>query len=150
MKKIAIINGPNLNLLGRRQPEIYGKETFEDYFQNLQEKFPEADLVYFQSNHEGAIIDAIHLYGYDRDIEGIIINPGAFAHYSYALADAITSVPAPVYEVHISNIHARKEEFRHKSVTAPGCKAIISGFGLDGYGMAVNYILEKVTDGRGA
>lgn len=143
MKKIAIINGPNLNLLGLRQPEIYGRETFEDCLSRLKEEFPEAELLYFQSNHEGAVIDAIHSFGYDPEVEGIVINPGAFAHYSYALADAITSVPADVYEVHISNIHARKEEFRHKSVTAPGCKAIISGFGMRGYAMAVRYILEN-------
>lgn len=141
--KLLIINGPNLNLLGRRQPEIYGSATFDDCLAALHEELPDVEIIYFQSNFEGAIIDTIHSHGFDTDLAGIIINPGAFAHYSYALADAITSVPARVVEVHISNIHARKEEFRHKSVTAPGCEAIISGCGLRGYSLAARYLLAR-------
>lgn len=134
---ICIINGPNLNLLGRRQPEIYGTTSFEDYLRTLREEHPEIDIEYFQSNCEGEIIDKIHRLGYDTpDCEGIIINPGAYAHYSYAIADAISSIELPVIEVHISNIHAR-DEFRHKSVTAPSCRAMLCGFGMKGYELAL-------------
>ncbi len=134
---ICIINGPNLNLLGRRQPEIYGTTSFEDYLRTLREEHPEIDIEYYQSNCEGEIIDKIHRLGYDTpDCEGIIINPGAYAHYSYAIADAISSIQIPVIEVHISNIHAR-DEFRHKSVTAPSCRAMLCGFGLKGYELAL-------------
>lgn len=134
---ICIINGPNLNLLGRRQPEIYGTTSFEYYLRTLREEHPEIDIEYFQSNCEGEIIDKIHRLGYDTpDCEGIIINPGAYAHYSYAIADAISSIQIPVIEVHISNIHAR-DEFRHKSVTAPSCRAMLCGFGLKGYELAL-------------
>ncbi|MBD5310524.1 MAG: type II 3-dehydroquinate dehydratase [Bacteroides sp.] len=134
---ICIINGPNLNLLGRRQPEIYGSTSFEDYLQHLRAAFPELDIEYFQSNSEGAIIDKIHELGYDcPECTGIVINPGAYAHYSYAIADAISSIQLPVVEVHISNIHAR-DEFRHKSVTAPVCKSMLCGFGMKGYELAV-------------
>jgi len=134
---ICIINGPNLNLLGKRQPEIYGTTSFEDYLRTLREKHPETPIKYFQSNCEGEIIDEIHSLGYDTpDCTGIIINPGAYAHYSYAIADAIASIQTPVIEVHISNIHAR-DEFRHKSVTAPSCRAMLCGFGLKGYELAL-------------
>jgi 3-dehydroquinate dehydratase, type II len=134
---ICIINGPNLNLLGRRQPELYGTTSFEDYLRTLREEHPEIPIEYFQSNCEGEIIDKIHRLGYDTpDCEGIIINPGAYAHYSYAIADAISSIQLPVIEVHISNIHAR-DEFRHKSVTAPSCRAMLCGFGLKGYELAL-------------
>lgn len=134
---ICIINGPNLNLLGRRQPEIYGTTSFEDYLRTLREEHPEIAIEYFQSNCEGEIIDKIHRLGYDTpNCEGIIINPGAYAHYSYAIADAISSIQLPVIEVHISNIHAR-DEFRHKSVTAPSCRAMLCGFGMKGYELAL-------------
>lgn len=137
---ICIINGPNLNLLGRRQPEIYGTTTFEDHLKEMRAEFPDTPIEYFQSNCEGEIIDKIHRLGYDTpDCTGIIINPGAYAHYSYAIADAISSISLPVIEVHISNIHAR-DEFRHKSVTAPSCKAMLCGFGLKGYNLAVGYL----------
>ena len=137
---ICIINGPNLNLLGKRQPEIYGTTSFEDCLRELREKFPETPIEYFQSNGEGEIIDKIHRLGYETpDCKGIIINPGAYAHYSYAIADAISSIQLPVIEVHISNIHAR-DEFRHKSVTAPSCKAMLCGFGLRGYELALRYL----------
>lgn len=142
MKKICIINGPNLNLLGKREPAIYGSQSFDDCLRELRSLFPGVDIEYFQSNGEGAIIDKIHQLGYDDDAcTGIVINPGAYAHYSYAIADAIAAIPLPVIEVHISNIHSR-EEFRHKSVTAPACKAMLCGFGLRGYELAVRYLSE--------
>lgn len=137
---ICIINGPNLNLLGKRQPEIYGTTTFEDYLRDLRGSFPDTPIEFFQSNCEGEIIDKIHKLGYETPgCTGIVINPGAYAHYSYAIADAISSISLPVVEVHISNIHAR-DEFRHKSVTAPSCKAMLCGFGLEGYRLAVSYL----------
>lgn len=139
---IAIINGPNLNLLGKRQPEIYGNETFESFLRKLRDKFPLTPLEYFQSNSEGEIIDKIHNLGYSTpDCEGIVINPGAYSHYSFAIADAISSIKLPVVEVHISNIMAR-DEFRHTSVTAPSCKGMLTGFGLEGYSLAVAYLLS--------
>ncbi len=139
---ICIINGPNLNLLGRRQPEIYGNTTFEDCLKDLRGNFPDTDIEYFQSNSEGDIIDQIHHLGYDcPECTGIVINPGAYAHYSYAIADAISSISLPAIEVHISNIHAR-DEFRHKSVTAPVCKAMLCGFGMKGYHLALQYLIS--------
>ena len=138
---IAIINGPNLNLLGKREPEIYGTNSFESFLKNLRERFPETPIEYFQSNSEGEIIDHIHKLGYDHpECKGIVINPGAYSHYSYAIADAIASIPLPVVEVHISNI-MKREDFRHQSVTATCCKGMLTGFGLEGYALAVNYIL---------
>jgi len=137
-KYILIINGPNLNLLGKRQPEIYGSRGFEDYFQQLKEKFSEVSLSYFQSNHEGALIDKIHEVGFSFD--GIVINAGGYTHTSVALADALSSVTCPAVEVHISNIHAR-EKFRHHSYLTPVCKGMICGLGLQGYELAVQYLL---------
>ncbi|MFA7473762.1 MAG: type II 3-dehydroquinate dehydratase [Spirosomataceae bacterium] len=137
-KNILIINGPNLNLLGKRQPEIYGSRGFEDYFQQLKEKFSEVSLSYFQSNHEGALIDKIHEVGFSFD--GIVINAGGYTHTSVALADALSSVTCPAVEVHISNIHAR-EKFRHHSYLTPVCKGMICGLGLQGYELAVQYLL---------
>ena len=140
---IAIINGPNLNLLGKRQPEIYGNETFENFLGKLREKYPETPIEYFQSNSEGEIISHIHKLGYDSDsCKGIVINPGAYSHYSYAIADAISSIDIPVVEVHISNIMGR-ESFRHNSVTAPCCIGMLTGFGLEGYEMAIKYLLKR-------
>lgn len=140
---IAIINGPNLNLLGRRQPEIYGCDSFEKVLSNLREKYPLIPIEYYQSNSEGEIIDHIHKLGYDRpDCKGIIINPGAYTHYSFAIADAIAAIQLPVVEVHISNIMAR-EDFRHTSVTAPYCAGMISGFGAAGYEMALSYLISR-------
>lgn len=137
---IAIINGPNLNLLGKRQPEIYGFETFESFLPKLRERFPLVPIEYFQSNSEGEIIDHIHRLGYDTpDCHGIVINPAAYTHYSYAIADAIASIQKPVVEVHISNIMAR-DEFRHHSVTAPYCKGLLAGFGFEGYAMAIEFL----------
>ncbi len=138
-----IINGPNLNLTGLREPEIYGTQTFEAYLDTLREVFPEIALEYFQSNHEGELIDHIQKYGYDQRTEGMILNPGALAHYSYAIADAVRSVPVPVLEVHISNIFAR-EEFRSRSVTAAACAGVVSGFGLRGYEVALSGLMKSV------
>ena len=139
---ICIINGPNLNLLGKRQPEIYGSKSFDDYLREIRAEFPDTPIEYFQSNCEGEIIDKIHHLGYDNpECSGIVMNPGAYAHYSIAIADAISSVNIPVIEVHISNIHAR-EEFRHKSVTAPAAKGMICGLGLNGYNLAIRALLS--------
>ncbi len=136
MKKIIIINGPNLNLLGKREPGIYGNQSFEDYFEDLKKEFPQMDLHYFQSNHEGAMIDKIHEIGFDFD--GIVINAGGYSHSSVALADALSSVKTPAVEVHISNIHAR-EHFRHHSYLTSRCKGMITGLGLLGYKFAIQY-----------
>ncbi len=137
-RQILIINGPNLNLLGKRQPEIYGNKGFEDYFSQLSGQFAEASLSYFQSNHEGDLIDKIHEVGFNYD--GIVINAGAYTHTSVALADALSAVTAPAVEVHISNIHAR-EAFRHHSYLSPVCKGMICGLGLLGYELAVRFLL---------
>ena len=138
MKKIIIINGPNLNLLGKREPEVYGKASFEDYFEELKNSFSTIDLSYFQSNHEGEIIDKIHEIGFDYD--GIIINAGGLTHTSVALADTLSAIKTPAMEVHISNIHAR-EEFRHKSFLSSRCVGMICGLGLKGYEMALRYFV---------
>ena len=140
---IAIINGPNLNLLGKREPEIYGNTSFEEFLHGLRQEFPEVPLQYFQSNSEGEIIDHIHKLGFDNpECKGIVINPGAYSHYSYAIADAIGAINLPVVEVHISNI-MKREGFRHQSVTAPVCSAMLTGFGLKGYTLAVSYLLNS-------
>lgn len=133
---IQIINGPNLNLLGRREPEIYGSQTFESCLDRLRADFPDEDIRYFQSNCEGDIVTAIQQAGFDPACKGIIINPGAYTHYSIAIADAIAAIPAPTVEVHISNIHAR-EQFRRHSVTAEKARGVIAGLGLDGYRLAL-------------
>jgi 3-dehydroquinate dehydratase-2 len=144
MKKILILNGPNLNLLGKREPEIYGSQTFEDYFGLLSHKFPRIDLYYFQSNHEGAIIDKLHEVGFD--FQGIILNGGAFTHTSIAIRDAISAIPAPVVEVHISNVYAR-EAFRHHSHFSAVCKGVIVGLGLQGYDLALQYLAPQPPKG---
>jgi len=138
MKQIQIINGPNLNLLGKREPEIYGTESFEDYYEKLRKQFPEVSLHYYQSNHEGDIIDKLHEIGFVYD--GIILNAGAYTHYSYAIADAIAAISVPVIEVHISDIYAR-EDFRKISITGENCLEIISGKGLDGYKLAIEKLI---------
>ncbi len=137
--KILIINGPNLNLLGKREPHIYGKKSFEEYFETLQMEFPGVTLHYFQSNHEGDLIDKLHEAGFSYN--GIIFNPGAYTHTSFALADAIAAIETPVVEVHISNTFSR-EEFRHKSLVAPNCVGSIIGLGLKGYDLAVEYFMS--------
>ena len=132
--KIAIINGPNLNLLGKREVEIYGTQSFEDYFKTIQSKYPNVELSYFQSNVEGELINKLHDIGFSYD--GIIINAGAYTHTSIAIADAIAGIKTPVIEVHISNVFAR-EDYRHISYLGKHCKGSISGFGLKGYEMAI-------------
>lgn len=138
---ISIVNGPNLNLLGKRQPEIYGNESLDETFKKVAEAFPQIEFRNFQSNCEGSLIDIIQREGFDPEVKGIILNPGAYAHYSYAIADAISSIPAPVVEVHISNIHAR-EEFRQHSVTARSAQAVICGCGRNGYILAAQHIIN--------
>lgn len=142
---IVIINGPNLNLLGKRSTHIYGTRTLPEIIKVVRESFPEVSIMDFQSNSEGAIIDLIHQFGFDPKCDGIVINPGAYAHYSLAIADAIESVSVPVVEVHISNIHAR-EEFRHNSVTARAATAVIAGCGTFGYKLAVEHLLNLDED----
>ncbi len=137
---IHIINGPNLNLLGKREPEIYGQETFEMYLEGLQRRFSGVTLHYFQSNHEGELIDYLHQHGFED--AGFIINAGAYTHTSIALADAISAIPATVVEVHISNVFAR-EPFRHHSYLSPVCKGSIVGLGLTGYQLAVEWFLNR-------
>ena len=139
MKKIQIINGPNLNLLGRREPGVYGSRSFDDYLEELRAKYPDVQLDYFQSNHEGDLIDCIHACGFEAD--GIILNAGAYTHTSIALHDALRAVTAPAVEVHISNVHAR-EEFRHHSLISAACRGVICGFGLDSYRLAVEALIN--------
>ncbi len=140
MKTIHIVNGPNLNRLGSREPEVYGSTTFEDYLERLRDAYPTCDIVYFQSNHEGDIIDYIQDIG-DRS-DGIILNAGAYTHYSIAIADAIRSVLAPVVEVHITNT-AQREPYRHQSLLTSACVGIISGFGLDSYRLALAHLVAR-------
>lgn len=138
--RIQIINGPNINLLGKREPSIYGAVTFEDYLAELRKNYPDIQIDYYQSNVEGEMIDKIHEVGFDYD--GIIMNAGAYTHTSIALQDAIRAVKAPVIEVHISNVHAR-ESFRHVSMIACACKGVICGFGLNSYRLALEALLDK-------
>lgn len=137
--RIQIINGPNLNLLGTREPEIYGKKGFEEYLNVLRNAFPDIRIDYYQSNVEGELINKIHEVGFEAD--GIVLNAGAYTHYSLALMDAIKCASTPVVEVHISNVHQR-EEFRRHSVISPACKGVICGFGLDSYRLAIEALLH--------
>lgn len=136
--KILILNGPNLNLLGKREPTIYGSTTFEDFFKTLTAKYADVELFYYQSNVEGEIINKLHEVGFSFD--GIILNAGAYTHTSVAIGDAIKGIETPVIEVHISNVHAR-EEFRHVSYIAPNAKGVIAGFGLQSYELALESFL---------
>ena len=137
--RIQIINGPNLNLLGKREPNIYGDRSFEEYLQTLTDAYPTVQIDYYQSNVEGELINKIHEVGFEAD--GIVLNAGAYTHYSLALMDAIKCVSTPVVEVHISNVHQR-EEFRHHSVISTACKGVICGFGLDSYRLAIEALLH--------
>jgi dehydroquinase class II len=130
--KILIINGPNLNILGNREPEIYGKTSMEDFLNTLEEEFPNDEISFYQSNIEGEIINRLQ----KDDFDAVVINPAAYTHYSYAIADCLKNIQKPKIEVHISNIYKR-EEFRQKSVTAPYTDAVLSGFGLNGYRLAI-------------
>lgn len=132
--QIVIINGPNLNLLGKREPDVYGSVSFETFFEELKAKYSQLQLTYFQSNHEGEIIDKLHEIGFSAD--GIIINPGGLTHTSVALGDAVAAIKSHVIEVHISNVYAR-ESFRHKSFVSPVAKGTIAGLGLKGYELAL-------------
>ena len=138
--KVIIINGPNLNLLGQRQPEIYGNQPFEGKLEELKAKYPDVELSYFQNNSEGTLIDKLHETGFSFD--GIIFNPGGYSHTSVALADAVASIKTSVVEVHISNIYSR-EEFRRHSFISPYCKAVISGLGLYGYEAALRFLISE-------
>jgi 3-dehydroquinate dehydratase-2 len=138
--KIQIINGPNINLLGKREPSIYGAQSFDAYFEELKHFYPSVEFAYFQSNVEGEMINKIHEVGFEYD--GIILNAGAYTHTSIALQDAIRAVMTPVIEVHISNVHKR-EEFRHKSMISCACTGVICGFGLHSYRLAVEAFLLK-------
>ena len=137
---IQIINGPNINLLGKREPSIYGSVSFEDYLAELRAKYPEVQIDYYQSNIEGELIDKIQQVGFDAD--GIILNAGAYTHTSIALQDAIRAVKSPVVEVHISNVHAR-EAFRHVSMISCACMGVICGFGLNSYRLALEALLDR-------
>lgn len=136
---ILIINGPNLNLLGVREPAVYGTTSFDDFMKRLRSLYPHVGFDFFQSNHEGAIIDRLHADGFNGRYAGIILNAGAYTHTSLAIADAIAAIDTPVVEVHISNVAAR-EEIRHRSLIAPVCRGSIAGFGLDSYRLAVEAI----------
>ena len=141
MKEIAIINGPNLNLLGVREPSVYGSRSMEEYFEELKKHFEgRASLTYFQNNCEGAIIDEIHRRGFSA--HGIVLNAGAYTHTSIALHDCIRSLPCDVVEVHISNVNKR-EDFRHHSFISSACLGVICGFGLDSYRLAIEALIQK-------
>lgn len=141
---ILILNGPNLNMLGKREPEIYGSETFEDILAELRETFSHIKISYFQSNHEGAIVDRLQ-QTLAEDIDGLVANMGAFTHYSYAIFDALRLLKIPKVEVHLSHIFAR-ESFRHTSVISPACDGMVSGFGKHGYEMGISWLLKKRKD----
>ena len=136
--KLIIINGPNLNLLGKREPEIYGSESFEDFMEQLKAQFPKIDLEYYQSNIEGELIDKLHEVGFYYD--GVVLNAGAYTHTSIGIGDAVKAIDTPVVELHISNVHSR-EDFRHKSFIAANAKGVIFGFGLKGYELAIQSFL---------
>ena len=138
---ILILNGPNLNLLGEREPEIYGNQSFEDYLLDLKSLFPKVEIEYFQSNVEGELINKLHENR--NKIEGIIFNAGGYTHTSVAVADAVAAISIPVVEVHISNVYARNEQIRHSSLMAKNCVGVISGFGLQGYEFALRSFFEK-------
>lgn len=138
--KIQIINGPNLNLLGKRETSIYGSQSFEDFLEKLRARFPAIELYYYQSNVEGEIVNKLHEAGFTFD--GIVLNAGAYTHTSIAIHDAVGGITTPVVEVHISNVHAR-EEYRHKSLITSKCVGMLTGFGMEGYAMAISYLANR-------
>ena len=141
MKRILIINGPNLNLLGLREPGIYGNESMESFLEVIRERYiNRCEIEYFQSNHEGDIIDKLHQEGFSQQLDGIILNAGAYTHTSLAIADAISAIRVPVIEVHISNVHSR-EEVRHHSMISGVCRGVIAGFGMNSYRLAIESII---------
>ncbi|SHH50741.1 3-dehydroquinate dehydratase [Chryseolinea serpens] len=137
---IQIINGPNLNLLGKRETSIYGSESFEDFLETLRKRFPSLSLHYYQSNVEGEIVNKLHEVGFSFD--GIVLNAGAYTHTSVAIHDAIGGIKTPVVEVHISNVYAR-EEFRHKSLITSKCAGMLTGFGMEGYALALTFLMGR-------
>lgn len=137
---IQIVNGPNLNLLGKRETSVYGDQSFEQFFEDLKKRFPGVELHYYQSNVEGEIVNKLHEAGFS--FTGIVLNAGAYTHTSVAIHDAIAAIKTPVVEVHISNVYAR-EEFRHKSLITSKCVGLLTGFGLEGYAMAISYLMNK-------
>ncbi len=139
--RILVLNGPNLNLLGKREPEIYGTLSLWDIEDRLKKKFSDVRFEFIQSNSEGALIDALHK-AFEGEFDAVVLNPGAYTHYSYAIRDAVAALKIPVVEVHISNLHAR-EEFRRRSVIAGVCTGVIAGFGAMGYELAVRFLLEQ-------
>lgn len=141
MKRILIINGPNLNLLGQREPGIYGSEAFEPFLERLRQRYAEVEIDYYQSNIEGELINRMQQCGFTEPVDGIVLNAGAYTHTSVALHDCIRSLRSPVVEVHISNVHQR-EAFRHHSMISAACRGVICGFGLDSYRLAIEAILE--------
>ena len=138
--KIAIINGPNLNLLGKREPDVYGNKTFEEYYQTLQQQYPQVQFSYFQSNVEGELINELHRVGFEYD--GVLFNPGGYTHTSVAIGDAIAAIKTPVVEIHISNVHAR-EDFRKISHVSAKCKGTISGLGMNGYRLGLESFITN-------
>ena len=143
MNRVLIINGPNRNLLGVREPGIYGNSSMESYLETLREIYRNScEIEYFQSNHEGAIIDKLHEVGFDTDLKGIVLNAGAYTHTSLAIADAISAIQVPVIEVHISNVHSR-EEVRHHSMISGVCRGVIAGFGMNSYRLAIEAIMTR-------
>ncbi len=141
MVRILIINGPNLNLLGVREPEVYGRVSMDDYLKALAVDYPNVEIEYYQSNHEGDLVDRLQEAGFDDSLRGIILNAGAYTHTSLALYDAIRAIERPVIEVHISNPQARAEEIRHRSLIAPACRGTIAGFGMDSYRLAIESLI---------
>lgn len=141
MNRILVLNGPNLNLLGTREPQIYGYTTMDDVIEDLQSRFSDIEIEYFQSNSEGEIIDKLHAVGFDSQCIGVALNAGAYTHTSLAIADAIAAIKTPVVELHISNVHAR-ESIRHTSLISPVCRGVIAGFGVDSYRLAIEAILN--------
>ena len=140
MTRILIINGPNLNLLGVREPGIYGNNSMESYLETLRSRYPNYSIEYFLSNHEGEIIDKLHSVGFDNDLNGIVLNAGAYTHTSLAIADAIAAINVPVVEVHISNVHSR-EAVRHHSMISGVCRGVIAGFGMNSYRLGIEAVL---------
>jgi 3-dehydroquinate dehydratase-2 len=138
---ISVINGPNLDILGKREPEIYGTTTLWDIENQLKNKYPDIKFEFYQSNSEGPMIDALHK-ALDGTTNGVVLNPGAYTHYSYAIRDAVAALKIPVIEVHLSNVHGR-EEFRRESVIAPVCKGVIAGFGVHSYELAIDFLLKQ-------
>ncbi|MBR1933542.1 MAG: type II 3-dehydroquinate dehydratase [Prevotella sp.] len=141
--KIQIINGPNLNLLGKREPGIYGSSSFDDYLPQLRQRYPDVELDYYQSNHEGCLLDKLQEVGFqEEEYAGVVLNAGAYTHTSVSLQDCIRAIRVPVVEVHISNVHQR-EEFRHHSYLSPACLGVICGFGLDSYRLAIEALCAR-------